>query len=107
MEGQGDPALISVRLTKLHLPNGASVDLETNSITRLAKPISQKNTVGMATGFDETIAELTGKPAEQTSRESRFSGSDMNILLNNHAVFPENSSLVFTLDSDLIVTAPQ
>ena len=65
VEVQGAPALISVRITKLHLPNGSYVDLETNSISRLAKPMSQKNTVGMATGFDETIAELTGQPAEQ------------------------------------------
>lgn len=107
VEGHGAPAYISVCLKKLYLPSGASVDLETNAITRVAKPMSRESTVGMATGFDETIAELTGKSTEQAGKESEIPETGFDTLIRNQAVIPADSSLVFTLDSDLIVPAPQ
>lgn len=97
-DGAGGRPRITLRLTRLHLPSGASVDLETNSITRETKLAQRKETVSIVTGLDKTIEELTGESPKEAP-----AGEPTEV----HAVIPALSGLVFTLQSDLRVPAPE
>ena len=103
-EGESGRARISVRLMRLHLPNGQTLELDTKPITWEAKaPPSTGASVGASTGLDQTIKELAGENPASAGE----TGQSVEQQLGNEVSIPAGSSLVFTLASKLVVPPPQ
>lgn len=93
---------IQVHLTRLHLPGGRTLALDTNPIVRDAKPAASKQVqpVDVDTGLDKTIKELAGDST------LKGPGNSPRATPANAAVIPAGSPLVFTLASDLVIPPP-
>ena len=88
-------ARLTLRLTKLSLPGGAVLPLETRPLVYESKSEVQVEQVTITTGLDVDLDRLLGRtPAGRT----RQPGPRVEI--------PRNSPLVFTLNEDLLIPAP-
>ena len=95
----GDPprARLTLRLTKLYMPDGKVLPLDTVPLTYESKAEVQVNQVTITTGLDVDLDRLLGRPPKPPDR-SREPGPRVEI--------PRNAPLVFTLSKALPVPAP-
>ena len=92
---------ISLRLEKLHLPNGQIIKLSTVPLVHQSKVELRTEAVTVRTGLDVDIDRLLGDQAESAA-ESNRANADAGI----HITIPRDSHLVFTLEDDITVPAP-
>ncbi|MFN0167636.1 MAG: hypothetical protein ACKV22_14515 [Bryobacteraceae bacterium] len=101
-------ARISIRLTELQITNGRSVDLETSTITRVARATRRRDgmKVGIGSGIGAAIGAIAGGGAGAAIGAAAGAGAGGGMVLLTRgapAVIPSESLLTFTLRQPVAV----